>query len=160
MGVQVEITGADELQQKLLALDARFNEPARPLFEQIAEEWNTDFKENIRNQGAESPFAPLAPATRRLRAELGYGAGSPILQRTGDLLASIGTLEMTDDSLSVGSQHASAALLHFGGTTSPGSAIPNASVPARPFIVLLPQTIEDTMTMVEVYYMGEDAGHA
>lgn len=158
MGVKIEIRGADETVARMQELAAALNQPLRPLFETIAEEWITEFKANIRNQGDSSgAFTPLTPYTQRARKAAGYGAAAPILERTGNLIGENGlrTLLMTDESLSVGSDLEYAALQHFGGRTSPQSLVPDRPVPARPFVSLSDVALTDTLEMIEAYFFPE-----
>lgn len=157
--VSIEIAGAAEAQKALLAAADRFEQPPRPLFEALGAEWESSFRQHIRDQGVPDAFAPLAASTVARRKRAGFGP-SPILIRTGDLLQSIRTLEVTDSELAVGTQQESAALLQFGGATSSRSAMPGATIPARPFVLLTAQELEDTYAMVEAYYLDDGAPDA
>lgn len=159
MRVSIDISGAKEAQSRLLAAAAKLEKPPRPLFELLGAEWESSFREHIRSQGVPDAFAPLSPATIARRRRAGFGP-TPILIRTSDLLQSIRTLEVTDSELAVGTQHESAALLQWGGTTSASSAIPDTVVPARPFVLLTPEEIEDAYAMVEAYYLDEEPAGA
>lgn len=161
MGVKIAIRGADETIARLEQLATGLEQPLRPLFETISEEWVSTFKENFRNQsGPDGAWVALSPTTQARRQKLGYGAAGPILTRTSDLLNSIQTLEMTETGFSVGTRHKSAALLHFGGETGATSAIPNRTVPARPFVSLSEQAIADTLERVEAYFLPDSSGEA
>lgn len=152
-GVKIEIRGADETVARMQELAEKLAQPLRPLFETIGEEWVSHIKENFRNQGdSAGHWAALSPTTQKRRRKLGYGPSAPILIRTSDLLQSIQTLDMQDASMSVGTLHESAALLHFGGQTSSHSAVPDRDVPARPFVSLSEEAIADTLEMIEAYF--------
>lgn len=155
-GVKIEIRGADETVARMQQLADALGQPLRPLFETIGEEWVSHFKENFRNQGdSEGAWAALSPTTQKRRKKLGYNPTAPILIRTSDLINSLQTLDMQETLMSVGTRHASAALLHFGGDTSSHSAVPNRPVPARPFVSLSEEAIADTLEMIEVYFFPE-----
>lgn len=157
-GVSIEITGGAELVERLEELDERVasTDPTE-LFQSIQNEWVTAFQGFIRDQGVGGEsYAPLAPSTRRDRERQGIGPDGPILQRQSDLINSIRVLELGSDTLSVGTRLPKAALLNFGGQTSPFSRIPNAIVPARPFVVLTPELLDDTMEMVKAFFFGDD----
>lgn len=157
-GVSIEITGGAELVERLEELDERIaSSDPRELFTSIENEWVTAFQGFIRDQGVGGEsYAPLAPSTRRDRAREGVGQDGPILQRQSDLINSIRVLELGADTLAVGTRMPKAALLNFGGQTSPFSRIPNALVPARPFVVLTPELLDDTMAMVRAFYFGDE----
>lgn len=155
MGVTIEVTGGEALASRLLELDQAMNQPLRPLFDQVSAEWVTEFQSHFRNQGdAAGKWASLSPATQRLRAKAGIGAASPILERTGDLLQSI-TPTFAEDQMSVGTAKTFAALLQFGGSTGSKSRIPNRTVPARPFISLSQEAIDDAFENITAYFLPE-----
>ena len=156
MGVKIEIRGADETVARLQQLATALEQPLRPLFETISEEWVSNFKEHFRSQSdSAGAWAGLSATTQKRRRKLGYGPTSPILLRTSDLLNSLQALEVTDTSMSVGTRHESAELLHFGGSTGSTSAIPDRDVPARPFVSLSEEAISDTLEMIEAYFLPE-----
>lgn len=157
--VAISISGAEEARERLLAQAAKLERPPRPLFELLAREWEASFRQHIRDQGVPEAFAPLAASTLRRRAKAGFGP-TPILVRNGDLLQSLRALEVSDTALAVGTDHMSAALLQYGGETSPHSAIPNAPVPPRPFVLLTDQEVDDAFVMVEEFYLGDPFGDA
>lgn len=154
MRVAIDIAGAAEARDRLLAAAARVERPVGPLFRLLGAEWEASFREHIRVQGVPDAFAALSPTTVSRRKKTGFGP-TPILVRTGDLLQSIRTLEVTDSELSVGTLHVGAKLLQFGGTTSPSSALPNRPVPPRPFVLLTEQEISDTFEMVDAFFLDE-----
>jgi phage gpG-like protein len=76
-----------------------------------------------------------------------------MLQRRGDLLGSIGRLEAAADEISVGSRLEYAPILHFGGVTAL-----KTTIPARPFISLSDEVIDETMEQVAAYFLPDALG--
>lgn len=159
MGVEIRIENLDKVAARLAALDERFSQPARPLFEVLGEEWTSKFRDNIvaQHQVGGEPFAALAPKTQRLRAWRGFPAERPILERTGDLRQSIQVLSMTDDELVVGTRHRTAGVLQHGGVFDDPRDVPGQrEVPPRPFVGLTALMVEDTLAMVRAHFLGEE----
>lgn len=152
MPVEITITGADSALARFEALDARLTADPRPLFESVSEEWATEFREHFTE--LQSDWDPLSGTTIAERAKEGFGP-EPKLIRTSGLLNSIGMLELTGDTLRVGTERVSARLLNFGGRTSPRSRYPDRPVPARPFVFLSREAVEDTLEMVKAFYFDE-----
>lgn len=152
MGVSIELRGADEAILRLETLDARLAADPKPLFGEIQTEWINVFRENfLANQSIWPALSPVTIAER-------VAAGSPPepkMVRSGHLRESIGLLGMTNDTLRIGTDKVHARLLHFGGRTSPRSRYPNRPVPARPFVHLTREAIEDTMGMIRAFYFDE-----
>ena len=156
MGFSIEIRGAAQAAERLQKIDARIQEPPEPLFRSLLEDWTARFRANIEEQhevGGNS-FAPLSAATQRRRQKAGFSPDRPILQRQAYLRQSIGLLEMTAERLRVGSPRRGAALLQFGGRTSPASQLPNRPVPARPFIGLTDEMLDETVQLAKIYFTG------
>lgn len=157
MGVRLTLEGAGEVREKLLAVGAQFEGSLQPLFESLGASWEGSFKAHVRDEvnvgGA--PFVELAASTRRRRRALRFPEANPILRRRGDLVDSIKAIEISDTELVVGSEHPGAALLNFGGVTSPRSAIPNAVVPSRTFIGLSAQEVDDLFVTLEKFLFGD-----
>ena len=76
-------------------------------------------------------WAALRPATVAFRG----GAAHPILQRSGQLAASISS-SYGANFAQVGTNKVYAAMMQFGGTTASNSMMPNKEIAARPFIGL------------------------
>lgn len=73
------------------------------------------------------PWAPLSPVTIERK---GHGD----ILRDSDTLRGQLAYQLGDDELLFGSNLEYAAMMQFGGTTSPNSMIPNKPIPARPFL--------------------------
>lgn len=153
MPVEITLTGADSALARLEQLDARLGADPRPLFQNVAEEWASEFRLHFTEDQA--TWAPLSPVTIEERAKAGFSPG-PILRRKAGLLNSI-TTKIEPDLLRVGTDHVSARLLNFGGRTSPRSRYPDRPVPARPFIYLRRQAIEGTLEQIQAFYFGSES---
>lgn len=156
MGFSIEIRGTAQVVERLQKLDARVTEPPWPLFRSLTEDWTARFRANIEEQHevGGGPFVALSAETRRRRAKAGFAPDAPILQRQGYLRQSVGLLEMTPERLRVGSSRRGAALLQFGGRTSPASRVPNRPVPPRPFIGLTDEMLDETVQLAALYFTG------
>lgn len=159
MRVQIELTGVKEAAALLDARADRLAQPAGPLLQAVADAWATDFQSNFEKQGSpEGPWPELAPMTQGIRKSRGFPADRPILIRTSDLLNSIRLQEQTDDSMSVGTNLRYAGVLHHGGIETYHLDVPGErEIPARPFVVLHEELIEDTLVMIDEYYFGAGA---
>jgi len=91
--------------------------------------------ENFAQQGRPK-WLGLSPTTQKIREKKGHWPGS-ILQQSGQLKNNIGT-ESGADYAKVGVQKGLAskyaAMMQFGGKTSPRSMIPNKTIAPRPFL--------------------------
>ncbi len=90
-------------------------------------------EENFDKEGR-PPWTPLADATVEDRREKGFGPEHPILQRLGNLAASV-QADSTSDEATVSTNLRYAALQHFGGKAGRGKKV---TIPPRPFLVLTP----------------------
>lgn len=93
--------------------------------------------ENFAQQGRPK-WLGLSPTTQKIREKKGHWPGS-ILQQSGRLRNDIGTESGVDYAkVGVKSGLASkyAAMMQFGGKTSPRSMIPNKTIAPRPFLKL------------------------
>lgn len=79
------------------------------------------------------PWAKHTPTTIELYEEEGAKNIDRILTKDGEL-NSQWAYEASPDSLEFGTTVEYGAIHHFGGRTSPRSKIPNAVIPARPFL--------------------------
>ncbi len=102
-----------------------------------------------------TPWAGLSEETTiPAREAQGYWPGQ-ILQVTGDLAASI-TTDYGDDYASIGTNKIYAPMMHFGGTTSPDSMIPNKEIPGREFLGLGPQDEDEVLDILGDFLMQFD----
>lgn len=159
MQVSFEVTGAPEASAMLEGIGERINQPLTDVLQSIAALWTTDFRQNFERQGsALGAWAPLAPMTQRLRKWGGHPPAAPILVRTSDLMQSIGQLALDDSSVTVGTNLRKAPVLQFGGTENASNDVPGArDIPARPFVVLSPELIEETMATFHDFLFAEGA---
>ena len=97
---------------------------------------------------AGAPWQPLAEGTRAERRRKGYGAGRPILERSGDLIRSV-VGEHDAGSAAAGTNLVYAAIHQFGGEAGmpPGPA----AVPARPFLGVDDDTREEILDTIRGY---------
>lgn len=154
-GLTIRVEGADEAATAIRATGDRATGPLRPFFEVLGADWEAAFQGRIDKEGGETPWPPMSAARRRIRARSQTPGDFPLLRETGDLRASI-VSTIADDALEVGSALPYAPLLHFGGRTAPGSAIPNATVPPRPFVYLTNEQVYDAVEMLyDWVYDGE-----
>lgn len=160
MKLTFEVTGAPEASAMLEGLGERFDQPLTDVLQTIAGLWTTDFQRNFERQGsALGAWPALAPMTQRLRKWKGFPPSAPILVRTSDLKQSIGQLALDDSSLTVGTNLRYAAVLQFGGEETWHNDVPGSrDIPARPFVVLSPELIEETMATFHDFLFGEGAG--
>ena len=155
MRLQIHVEGASPAAHAIRAVGERITGPLRPFFEVLGADWEAAFQGRIDKEGGESPWPPMSATRARIRARSQTPGSFPLLRETGDLRASI-LSEITDETLAVGTNLPYAALLHFGGTTAPGSAVPGASVPPRPFVYLTNEQVYDAVDMLNAWvYDGE-----
>jgi len=100
-----------------------------------------------------SPWGDLSDETTKpLRKATGHWPGQ-ILQVTGDLAASVHT-EYGSDYAAIGSNKAYAAMMHFGGITSPESMIPGKEIPERQFLGLGPQDEDEIIRILHDFLLS------
>lgn len=159
MKVTFEVTGAPEAATMLQGIGERLEQPLTEVLQSVAILWETDFRQNFERQGSIlGAWTPLAPMTQRLRKWRGFNPASPILVRTHDLQQSIRRLTIDDDSMSVGSDSEYAAIQQFGGVETARNDVPGSrTIPPRPFVVLTPDLIEETLQTLHEFLFGEGA---
>lgn len=159
MRVSLSIDGADEVRKRLLDAGDRLAGSFKTLFEAVGASWEASFKGHVRDEVDVfgEAFQPLAASTMRRRKKEGFPPANPILRRRGDLFTSIRALEITDTELLVGTDHASAGLLNYGGRTSSASLLPDRPVPARRFIGLNGQEVDDLFETLADFLLGDAA---
>ena len=153
-GLSISVTGADEAATAIRAVSDRIAGSLRPFFEVLGADWEAAFQERIDSEGAGLGWAPMSAARARIRARSQTPGSFPLLRETGDLRASI-VSSFTGDTLAVGTDLPYASLLQFGGVTAPGSAVPGATVPPRPFVFLTDQQVYDAIEMLQEYLFDE-----
>lgn len=154
-GLSISVTGADEAATAIRAVSDRITGSLRPFFEVLGADWEAAFQGRIDKEGEETPWPPMSETRRRIRARSQTPGDFPLLRESGDLRASI-VSTITDDTLDVGTSLPYAALLHFGGTTPPGSMVPGARVPPRPFVYLTNEQVYDAVEMLQTWVYDGD----
>ena len=154
-GLSISVTGADEAATAIRAVGDRITGSFRPFFEVLGADWEAAFQGRIDKEGEETPWPPMSETRRRIRARSQTPGDFPLLRESGDLRASI-VSTITDDTLDVGTSLPYAALLHFGGTTPPGSMVPGARVPPRPFVYLTNEQVYDAVEMLQTWVYDGD----
>jgi phage virion morphogenesis protein len=101
-------------------------------------------------RGGTNRWEPLRPSTRALREKAGKWPGK-ILQVSGHLAASI-TKEVSATSLILGSNLPYAAIHQLGGQAGRGR---NVTIPARPYLVIQDEDLEDIIDILTDYLMEE-----
>lgn len=153
--LSISVTGADEAATAIRAVGDRITGSFRPFFEVLGADWEAAFQGRIDKEGEETPWPPMSETRRRIRARSQTPGDFPLLRESGDLRASI-VSTITDDTLDVGTSLPYAALLHFGGTTPPGSMVPGARVPPRPFVYLTNEQVYDAVEMLQTWVYDGD----
>jgi phage gpG-like protein len=101
-------------------------------------------------RGGSRSWRDLADTTVAAREKMGRGP-HPILQVHGDLAASFDKYT-TADSVTVGSNKAQAALMHYGGWAGRGNSV---YVPDRPIIAIQPDEIQDMRDTIGDHLLQE-----
>lgn len=120
----------------------------RPLMRNIAMIMHNAVEENFAQQGRPS-WRPLSPKTIKSRQKRGYWPGA-ILQMRGELAASI-SQSSDNNSAVVGTNKIYAAIHQFGGRAGRGH---KAQIPARPFLKLTDDDLEEIKKAVIEYLQG------
>ena len=120
-----------------------------PAMRAIAGHLEDGVADALENQAAPdgTPWAPLAESTRGQRERAGYPPDKPILERTGDLFASVSSRWTPTQAVATVSQ-VYARVHQFGaeagefGADASGRPLPWGDIPARPFLGLSDDTRE------------------
>lgn len=143
-----------DIKQALEALNTLSRKLAdmRPVMASIANTMHESVMQNFAQQGRPSPWKTLAPATIAQRKKQGTWPGN-ILDRASQagLKASIST-EHDATSATVGTNKVYAAIHQFGGQAGRGRKI---SIPARPFLWLGPEELEELVEIAAFYLAKE-----
>lgn len=117
----------------------------RPLMRNIAGIMHNAVEDNFAQEGRPR-WSPLSAKTVQSRAKRGYWPGK-ILQMRGQLAASISSRH-TENTAEVGTNLVYAGIHQFGGKAGRGRKV---DIPARPFLKLTEQDIEDIKQAVIDY---------
>ena len=134
-----------EVTQKLLEL-ARRGENLRPLMKNIAGILAYSTEENFANEGRPDKWLDLSERTKKQRKKTGHWPGQ-ILQVSGQLASSISTY-YDDESAIIGSNLDYAAIHQLGGQAGKNKSV---SIPARPYLNLTNDDLEDIIEKVKNY---------
>jgi len=120
----------------------------RQLMRSVAGIMHYAVEENFAEEGRPK-WVPLHQKTIKQRQRKGYWPGQ-ILQQTGRLAASISTYSDNDKAV-VGTNVVYAAIHQFGGKAGRGR---KANIPARPYLQLTDQDLEEILKAVKGYLQG------
>lgn len=120
----------------------------RPLMRNIAGIMHHAVEENFAKEGRPK-WTPLSQKTIQARQKKGYWPGR-ILQMRGELAASISQAYSNDEAV-VGTNKVYAGIHQFGGKAGRGH---RANIPARPFLKLTEQDLNDIKEAVIEYLRG------
>ena len=154
MRLELSVQGAESTVRVLRVTAESLNKPLRPLLEVLAGEMQSAFQRHIQQeQGPQGPFPELKPETRAIRRWYGHPPDSPKLVRAGDLLHSITTLELGEDSFNVGSRLPYARIVQEGGTITDEHGR-TRTVQAFPFVYVTAQEKDDLFALIQEYFLG------
>lgn len=155
--VQIQITGAQEAARELRELDRRQTD-LRPLLEVIGQQVADWAKNRIEESGADlrgtaDAWPAHHPATTKIRRHYGH-EGKPMLFRGGETRDTIRPRDIGPNFVDVVSDRPWSATVQEGGTTSRGGQ--TRTVPARPFLLVTEQQVDDLAEMTLVYLTEPD----
>lgn len=136
------------LNEALRRLSERAGDLA-PVMRRVAGIMMDEVEENFARQGRPQ-WKALSEKTIRQRAKKGYWPGK-ILQMRGELAASVQE-NSTPESAAVSTNRRYAAIQHLGGKAGRGRKV---NIPARPFLAISPQGIQDIQDAIADYLSGE-----
>ncbi|MEX2475058.1 phage virion morphogenesis protein [Marinobacter sp.] len=151
-GINVEVDDAElrKALSKLENMDQHFDGLYAQMGAYLVRKTKDRFRAEESPDG--TPWAPLSQETT-------LSEGNPfskrknrdkVLTESGDLMGLL-RFQVDGNTLEVGSNQPYAAMMHFGGKTSPRSMIPNATVPARPFLGVSDDDSAHILKLVERY---------
>lgn len=140
--IEISDTGISESLNKLVARSHDLVPLNRAIANKLVEFVNANFEE----EGRPVKWAPLAKATLDKKSAMGITTGK-ILQQDG-LLRQRLTPDYAFDYASAGTRTPYAALQNFGGKAGRGKKV---IVPAREFMVLAPEDVDELIEMVDKY---------
>ena len=140
MPVKIFIEYDDAAVRDALERLMRAGSDLSPVMREIAGHLEDSAAESFELESAPdgTPWAPLAEATKQDRRRRGYRDG-PILERAGDLIASI--TSDSDATSAVAGTNLVFAARHQLGFEGPDSLGRNINTPARPFLGLWPEHV-------------------
>lgn len=143
---EIAVEGANEAANAAGDLAERMRRSPRPLLADIARQWAEEVFPAVFDRGGDPLWEPLSPVSVKLR-----GSAKP-LQGEGILRRSFQVLGISDAEAEVGSEIG--AIHQLGGRTSPRSMIPDAEIPARPFLILDDSAIDRSAEQISDFYFG------
>lgn len=147
--IKIENAGVIDALNEVLARTSDLT-PAMQLIAAVMESAAEGAFANEADPVTGTPWEKLSNKTTiPLRMESGHWPGQ-ILQRSGQLAASVET-DYGDSWAAIGTNKPYAAMMFFGGKTSPRSAIPNQIIPARRFFGLSAADQEDVLKILRQY---------
>ncbi len=129
-GITLTLTGDQAVQHTLNQLLKQCSDLSAPLAEigeYLTEVHQQRWQQQVAPDG--SPWEPLSEVTVAMKGH------STILKDSKTLIPEL-HYQITNEGLFFGSNEVYSAMMHFGGTTSPNSMIPNVEIPARNFLGL------------------------
>ncbi|MCS7285010.1 MAG: phage virion morphogenesis protein [Hydrogenobacter thermophilus] len=145
--IEIRIEGLEELRRHLERMIARGLD-LRPLMRSLAGIMHHAVEENFAQEGRPK-WVPLSKRTEQARRRRGYWPGK-ILQMRGELAASI-SQSYSDREAVVGTNKVYARIHQLGGKAGRGK---KATIPARPFLKLTEQDLEDIKKAAVDYLRG------
>ena len=138
MPVRIDIEFDDSAVRRALDRLMRAGDDLSPAMREIAGHLEDSAAESFEQESAPdgTPWAPLKKSTKKDRRRRGYRDG-PILERSGDLIASI--TSDSDATSAVAGTNFEYAARHQLGFEGPDSLGRNIDTPARPFLGLWPE---------------------
>ena len=134
-----------EVERKLQEI-AKKSSNLRPLMKNIAGIFASATEDNFAEEGRPDKWIDLSDVTKKQRKKIGKYPGQ-ILQVTGQLASSVNTY-YDDDSAIIGSNLAYAAIHQLGGQAGKNKKV---TIPARPYLKLTDDDLEEIMESVEKY---------
>ncbi|MBI4651032.1 phage virion morphogenesis protein [Candidatus Desantisbacteria bacterium] len=130
----------------LTTLSGRLNDMS-PIMRKTAGVMHDAVEENFAQEGRPEKWAPLAKSTIAARERKGYWPGK-IMQRTGAMISALFTKYSSNAAIAgFPPSIKQATRMHWGYPGGTGRG--HAETPARPVLVLPPETIEDIRDMLE-----------
>jgi phage virion morphogenesis protein len=155
--IQIDDAAAQALLAQIMQRGSDLRPVMRPISEDLLDGIEQAFEEE-RDPTTGEPWADLSALTIEAREKAGNWPGK-ILQRSGQLAASM-SASYGSDFAAAGTNLAYAPTHQFGakkgafGTTSRGSPIPWADIPARPFAGISEETMASIADRLQRFLLG------